>query len=90
MTERKCVETVGGLLPGDEVRVTGEPGATFRFRSAVVEYDGGVGEILWVNLYGGRPHHEKLRSFRWPLIKVPTDRQLARQRARRDQMARLR
>lgn len=87
MNERKVVERVGPLLAGDEVRVTGEPGATFRFRSAVVEIDGGMGEILWVNLYGGRPHHEKLRSVRWPLVKVPTDKQLARQRARRAALA---
>lgn len=79
-TERKCVETVAGLLSGDEVKVTGEPGATFRFRSAVIEIDGGMGEILWVNLYGGRPHHEKLRSVAWDRLKIPTDKQLARQR----------
>lgn len=80
MNERKVVEKCGTLQAGDEVRVTGEPGATFRFRSAVVEIDGGMGEILWVNLYGGRPHHEKLRSVAWDRLKIPSDKQLARQR----------
>lgn len=73
---RRKVDEWGGLQAGDVVKVTGQPGATFKFRSATVDGE----TVLWVNLYGGRPHHEKLRSFKWDELKIPTERQLAKQR----------
>jgi hypothetical protein len=75
---RPRVETFGSLQPGDVVKLTQEQGA-FRFLSAAVDDEGGY---LWVDLHGGTPGREQLRSVRCDRLKIPSDRQLARQRAR--------
>lgn len=80
---RPRVEEYGGLQPGDVVKLTGEKGS---FRFLAVAVDGG-GDVLHVDLHGGTPGREKLRSVSWDRLKIPTTKQLARQRLQRAERA---
>lgn len=77
--DRIEVVEYGPLQRGDVVKIARESGAVFKFLSAVVEDDA----VLWVNLHGGTANHEKLRSVAFDRLKIPSDRQLAKQREER-------
>ena len=80
-TTRTEVDQYGSLQYGDFVKVTREHG-DFKILGFVVE----EGVVLWVNLYGGLRHHEMFRAMTYDRIKIPTDRQLEKQRkTRREQ-----
>ena len=76
---RPRVDTFDVLQSGDMVKLAGEQG-DFRFLSAAVDDDGAV---LWVDLHGGMHGREQLRSVMPSRLKIPSERQLQRQRRAR-------
>ena len=78
VAHRQTVAEFGRLRYGDFVKVTREQG-TFKVLSFVLD----DGAVVWVNLYGGKMHHEMFRAMTYDRIKIPSDRQLAKQRSRR-------
>lgn len=74
---RPRVDTYDRLQVGDVVKLTREQG-DFKVLGFVMAGD--WGSLLWVDLHGGTANREQLRSVTWDRLKIPSDRQLARQR----------
>lgn len=77
---RPRVGEYGVLQFGDVVKLTREQG-DFVFLSVALDDDGGV---LWADLHGGTPGRKSLRTVTVDRLKIPTEKALRRQRARRE------
>lgn len=75
---RPRVEEFGPLVKGDVVKLSREQGE-FTFLSAALDGD----EVVYIDLHGGLKGREMLRSVTPDRLKIPSDRQLARQRRAR-------
>lgn len=78
---RQRVDAFDRLRAGDIVKLTGEQGL-FTFLSAAVD---DAGNVRWIDLHGGTPNRERLRSVSCDRLKIPSEKALERQRRQRAQ-----
>lgn len=76
---RPRVDTFDRLQSGDVVKLRSEQGV-FTFLSVALDDEGAV---LWADLHGGTANREQLRTVSVARLKIPTQRQLDRQRQAR-------